>query len=251
MLIQVWGCAGSFDYPAWSISAEWMAYLLFPLLLVPTMFRKPIAAWLSALTCVMILATLCALPASLGAHRAGRLLDYSTSAYALPLLRCLPEFTLGILAYRLVDTRFGLWIGSNRWIASGICLLTITLLGVARTDLAVVLLIPLVVVSMASGNAFPDQLLASPPIELLGILSYSIYLTHALLGGLLTSMHSLAQNAGLAHAQTDAAAIAIALTFPIAYAGYRFIELPGRQFLRMLFEGPPAALAATPATAKS
>jgi peptidoglycan/LPS O-acetylase OafA/YrhL len=42
--------------------------------------------------------------------------------------------------------------------------------------------------------------------------------------------------AGLAHAQTYAALVCIGLTVPIAMAAYVAIEVPGRRWLRALFE---------------
>jgi peptidoglycan/LPS O-acetylase OafA/YrhL len=64
IMVQAWGFVESLDGPGWSISAEWAAYLLFPALLVPTLFGRPAIAWLSAFACAGVLAALCALPAS-------------------------------------------------------------------------------------------------------------------------------------------------------------------------------------------
>jgi peptidoglycan/LPS O-acetylase OafA/YrhL len=52
------------------------------------------------------------------------------------------------------------------------------------------------------------------------------------------AVHRYAAKHGLAHAQTYATAVGIALTFPLSMLAYRFIEAPGRKVLRRVFEGP-------------
>jgi peptidoglycan/LPS O-acetylase OafA/YrhL len=44
LMVQSWGVGQSYDPPAWSISTEWAAYLLFPLLVVPAVLRGSLAA---------------------------------------------------------------------------------------------------------------------------------------------------------------------------------------------------------------
>jgi peptidoglycan/LPS O-acetylase OafA/YrhL len=110
------------------------------------------------------------------------------------------------------------------------------MMAVPRADLAVVLLFPALIVSLSADDNLPSFLLGSRPIHYLGVLSYSLYLVHDLLGGLMGWTHRYAHAHGFAHAQTYAALLGIALTFPIAACAYRMIELPGRRFLRSLLE---------------
>jgi peptidoglycan/LPS O-acetylase OafA/YrhL len=241
IMIQIWGVAQSFDPPGWSISAEWAAYLLFPLLLVPTMFGKPALAWISALICAAALTAFAFLPPALygGEHYLGEIGNFQPW-HALPMLRCIPEFVFGILACRIATTPFGLTLAASRWIGPALCVAILGLMAIPSTDVAVVFLFPLLVLSVASGTNVPGRLLASTPAEFAGRLSYSIYLVHYLLVGVMHWVHGLAHASGLAHAQTYAAAVGLVLTFPISYLAYRFIEVPGRTWLRVLFEGRPA-----------
>lgn len=240
-LVQDWGFVQSIDEPGWSISAEMAAYILFPALLIPTVFCKRSLACFCALVSAGILAALCSAPTPpihmAGYHNPEFPLSIADPWFALPLIRCLPEFVLGILAFRLATSPFGRGMGSSRWICPVICLVTIGLMMHPKTDLAVVLLFPLIVVCLASGSPFPSRILASAPAQFLGRLSYSIYLTHYLFSAVLHWVHGSAHIAGLAHAQTYAAAIGLALTFGIAYLGYKTIEVPGRRWLRGIFEG--------------
>lgn len=238
LMIQSWGLAGSLDGPAWPISAEWAAYLLFPAILVPCLFRRPLQAWLALSACVGLLVMLCLIPQSLGHRpRPDTLLDLHTSYMALPVVRCLPEFTLGILAFRASATPCGLILARSRWLSPLVCLGVILLLTIPRTDLVVVLLFPILVVSLTSEQHRAGRILASRPAELAGLLSYSIYLTHDLLGGLINWLHGTVEHLGMAHAQIYAAAAGVGLTFPCACLAYRFIEVPGRRWLRLAFEG--------------
>lgn len=249
LMVQSWGLTESLDSPAWSISAEWAAYLLFPAILAPCLFRRPSRAWLVLFACVGLLAVLCVVPQSWGHRpRQATLLDLHTSFLAMPVVRCLPEFALGILAFRASATPYGLALARSRWLSVVICLGIILLLMVPRTDLLVVLLFPFLVVSLTSEQHLPGRILASPLAELAGLLSYSIYLTHDLLGGVTGRVHGAVERLGLTHAQTYAAVVGVVLTFPCAYLAYRFIEVPGRRWLRLVFEGsaPVVPIAAEP-----
>jgi peptidoglycan/LPS O-acetylase OafA/YrhL len=237
LMIQTWGFVFSFDSPAWSISAEWAAYLVFPALLVPTMFRRPVWGWISALLCAGTLAVLATRPASLiPDYLRAYPLNLYEPAHALSVFRCIPEFALGILAYRLAATPVGQRLGSNRWIAPALCFAVLGLTAMPRTDLAVVLLYPLLVISLTSQAHLPGKLLAAPFAELIGKLSFSIYLMHKLLLGLLNWIYWRAHAAGLPHAGALAAGVCMALTYAIASGAYRTIEVPSRRRLRALFE---------------
>ena len=245
LMIQSWGLTESLDAPAWSISAEWAAYLLFPAMLFPCLFRHPSWAWRSAIVCVVTLAVLCMLPQSWG-HRPTQttLLDLHASQFALPVVRCLSEFALGLLAFRLSASPFGLVLAQDRWLSGTICVIIIFLMTIPRSDFLVVLLFPTLVISLTSDQHLPGRILSSPGVEFIGLLSYSIYLTHDLMGGLLGWVHGLAYSIGLRHAQTYAAVVGILLTFPISYLAYSLIEVPSRRWLRTLFERtqPPAVV---------
>jgi peptidoglycan/LPS O-acetylase OafA/YrhL len=236
-MVQAWGFGPSLDGPGWSISAEWAAYLLFPLLLSVAFFRKSLWGWLSAAASVTLLVFLCILPAA-AAHnlRPLAILDLHSSYRGMAVLRCLPEFTLGILAARLQGSRTAHWLGSNRWAGIALCLIILVMMTVPRADLAVVLLFPALILCLALEKNLPGKVLASGPIRYLGVISYSIYLVHDLLGGLMGWTHRYAHAHGLAHAQTYAAVLGVILTFPISAVAYKMIESPGRRFVRSLLE---------------
>jgi peptidoglycan/LPS O-acetylase OafA/YrhL len=175
-MVQARGFGPSLDGPGWSISAEWAAYLLFPLLLSVAFFRKPLWGWLSAVTSVTVLVCLCLLPAT-AAHnlRPLAVLDLHSSFRGMTVWRCWLEFTLGILAARIAGSRTADWLGSNRWIGLALCLSILGMLAVPRTDRAVVLLFPVLILCLSSDDNLPSVILGSKPFHYLGVLSYSVY----------------------------------------------------------------------------
>lgn len=236
-MVQAWGYGPSFDGPAWSISSEWAAYLIFPLLLVPTLFKKPAFSGLCAVVSIGILVVLTVLPAhSIHNAQPNAVLDLHDSWVAIPVLRCVVEFTLGLVTYRLAASPFALRITRKSFLSIAVAVVALVLLMIPRADFWFVLLMPLLLVTLASGDHLPQRLLSSGPAEYLGVLSYSIYLVHELLGGLIAALHHQADLHHVAHGQSWAAAVCFALTFPLAWLSFRWIESPGRRGLRYLFE---------------
>lgn len=236
-MVQAWGFGPSLDGPAWSISAEWAAYLCFPALLSVALFRRALWSWLLAVTCIAVLFLLCALPAEM-VHNARPLaiLDLHNSYRGMPVWRCLPEFTLGILATRVLGTPVAEWLSYNRWAPTGICAIVLTLISIPRTDLAVVLLFPLLVLCLVSDTNLPGRVLRAGPVHYLGLISYSIYLVHDLLASAMGGIHQYLHARGAAHAQTYAAGFGVFFTLLISIGAYKTIESPGRRFVRKLLE---------------
>ena len=113
----------------------------------------------------------------------------------------------------------------------------IVLLTVPEADLGVVILFPLLILALTSDDRLPGRVLACQPVEFLGRLSYSIYLTHELMSGLMGQVHAAIKALGWPHAETYAAAVGAMLTFPLAWLSYHFVEVPGRRWLRRVFHG--------------
>lgn len=244
-MVQSWGLlTNSLDGPAWSISSEWAAYLLFPLLLGPTLFRSAAAACAAAVAGLAAVGVLCLVPVALQTKAfPAMLLDVHEPAFALPVIRCLAEFVLGLVAYRVSRSAPGYLRGASL-APLGLCGGLLLLLAIPKSDFFVVVLIPALIVSLTSVQSLPARLLGSRIFETLGLLSYSIYLTHDLMDVPMSWTRRLVEQHGFSHGQSFAAIVGVVLTAGASVACYRLIEQPGRRWLRLVFEGPRQRVAA-------
>jgi peptidoglycan/LPS O-acetylase OafA/YrhL len=160
----------SWNYPTWSISIEFMAYLLFPLLLPilwqasPRLKAVLTAGLLGVLSCLMLLTND----------------NFNQWDGPTTLLRCLPEFTLGMLMYSLYGR--GLlpdWLASDG-AAIGLSAVLLVLLQTGISDFATVVALALFILAAVSNHGRVTQLLNVRPLPWLGELSYSLYLAHGL-----------------------------------------------------------------------
>jgi peptidoglycan/LPS O-acetylase OafA/YrhL len=221
----------SWNYPAWSVSVEFLAYLIFPLVL-PLLWSS--ARYVRILVMVGLLAIIMWL---------AQATDYHLNQWSGPLalLRCLPEFFLGSLAYALY--RSGL------------------LAPILRKD--VVLLAALVSIGVAMHEGIPDQyavplfiflilagvsnreriagLLNVRPLVWLGDISYSVYLVHGFvqytIGRLLPVLFG-SDDPGTLSFKSSLGLMAVMLvaTFALSALTYHFVEVRGRRFMRNRFK---------------
>jgi peptidoglycan/LPS O-acetylase OafA/YrhL len=232
LLVQSWGVSESVVGTAWSISTEWAAYLIFPLLAALALFTRPRVAVVVATLAILLMIGAAQLDLHDGAYHSGALDAYSGRDIA-PLLRCFGDFTLGLFAYRLSHSRSVMaWTASD---AVGIGLLiaiTIALVAGWR-DLAVVALFPPLVLNLSANRGLSARLFGNRMMVRLGELSYAVYLLHPLLE---RPSQNLA--AWLSDVMPPALAIACAailiacLLLILSEGAYRWIERPGRQVVR-------------------
>jgi len=236
LMVQAWGLTESLDGPGWSISAEWAAYLLFPVLLLVFIESRP-GRWLGALLSIGALIFLVHMPeAHAHAITSAAIFDIHDSRYALPVLRCVSEFILGMLAYKISTMPVGLRFAQRAKIHDVLAVAIVVLLTRPSTDLLIPCLIPLLLVGLASGHSVTARILSSGPLETAGRYSYSIYMIHTLLYGLLGWIHRSVNSLGLHHGQTFGAFAGMVMTIPLAALAYHLIERPGRSFIRNLLD---------------
>ena len=177
LLVQNWGFTDALAWndPAWSISAELGAYLLFPLVAFTLDWRR-VPGWGCVTAIGALLGTLHAIFASAGPATLG------TDITRFGLVRCVLEFAAG-------GAVCGLWLQTRAAprgpaLVSGCTALAIggaTLAGALPETLGVPLafaagLLALALTSEARGNP-----LSSRPLHWLGEISYATYLSHYLL----------------------------------------------------------------------
>lgn len=223
MLHSPWIDYRSWNYPAWSISAEWHAYLVFPLL-VPLLARLRGKG-------VMIAACLCVLLPYVLYQQDLQPDQYPTNGW-LVMLRVLPLFFCGMCLYTLNPVR---WLAGNV-AATLVVVASLALLCLDATAPLAVLLAPGLVLATLGGN-WLQALMRRPSLLFLGKISYSMYMTHALIETLMQllvkALHRFAgidpQSAwGLGAALWTCS---IMMAVALGYGTWRFVEEPGRRWV--------------------
>jgi peptidoglycan/LPS O-acetylase OafA/YrhL len=200
----------SWNYPAWSISAEWHAYLVFPLLMLALRrldWRR--ALWLVAAGVLLPL---------LAYLYGGGEEQYPTNGVPV-LLRVLPLFAAGMALYLV-------WQRVRRLpstLAALAVLGTPACLWWAPAAPYAVLLVPLA------------ALFGTAPMLWLGKISYSLYMTHALVEafGLGVATRALARRGWQPGPEAAVVLLLLALggALALGWMTWKWVEVPGRNFL--------------------
>ena len=119
-LVHAWDTTShlSFNYPSWSVSAEWFVYLLFPAFLWTVNF---VGDWRA-----LLLPFFCAGAISLFFITCG-LGPWTDATYDFGCLRAVPSFLAGMAVYRIAMSRFATLI-VPAWIAHGSAIATILMM---------------------------------------------------------------------------------------------------------------------------
>ena len=170
LLVQNWGLTSDLNWndPAWSISCELAAYLLFPLLVMSTDWRRMRTTTLLALASGLLLAL----------HIIMR--DQPTLGSDIPrfgLLRCLTEFITGTIVAALWQRTRVVWAPAT----GAALLLTLWAAGAVET-LVVPAALALLLLALATHNRQRAMSgIIARGLHRLGEISYATYLSHFLL----------------------------------------------------------------------
>ena len=218
----------AWNFPAWSISVEFLAYFLFPLVLPFVVHANRSRKLLLAGAAV---STLC-----LFAYLGGG--DFNQWDGPITLIRCLPEFILGALLY--AGFREPIWPG---WFKRDDAIITIAfgvlvLLHFGIPDLVIVVGFPALILSAVMNSGRVTPIMNAAPLVWLGEVSYSLYLAHGFVQFLTTKLllHTGVQTAAdLSSTNSVLLLIAmLAATLLLAALTYRKVEVVGRARLRKL-----------------
>lgn len=219
VMVQAWGMCGSLNGVTWSVSTEWAASLLFPASAVAILKWHPRWAVVIGCLCGVAVVVLAETP---GLYRVEGGLDLATGSTPWPLARCLVEFPLGLTAFRSLQHGRVRSFLSHAWICDGLVVALLALLSVSAADPTIVLLMVVVVAALATETSLTARILASRPIYALGVLSYSIYLTHIFAGRV--GMHISA----MLHAPHFVLILQVGATLAAAVLTYFAVERPAR-----------------------
>ena len=226
----------SWNISSWSLSVEWLSYMVFPFL-VPILVRTKLAA---VIPVIFVLALL-AINTTHG--------SLDVTGGALAYLRAISSFALGAWMRTIALSLHGKKRVNNDGLLLLVFLACIRLLHLPKTSahnvLTVILFALLVFVSaqQTERNTLVFKLLDNRITRFLGDISYSLYLWHAviLLAGIEVIHLLLPRQLALWNSQTSWQAaglgglIFITATIAISALSYYLLERPAMKVLRKLY----------------
>jgi peptidoglycan/LPS O-acetylase OafA/YrhL len=227
-LIQAWGFGGEgWNRPAWSITAEWFAYLTFPITRAFTA-RLNTNGLIACSTVALLTVPLVAANAT------------GVGANFINLARIICEFTTGCCLYWLYEKRV---VQHWNWnVIASISLLAVPAVAMACSSIGLIpygatLPIGLMVYALTQARGGVSNWLASKSMVFWGQVSYAVYLTHLLTRSLLTRVLK-------PETHTDAnvlVKLGILLAFAagialVATVSYLWLEEPARKWMRRVYD---------------
>jgi peptidoglycan/LPS O-acetylase OafA/YrhL len=219
----------SWNYPSWSISVEFMAYLLFPFAL-PAIWRASDKAKIAMTIFIFALLGLLAFLTQ------G---NFDQWDGPITLLRCLPEFILGTLlycAFRAVPRGSFLDRGAT---AFGVLLMIVLCLHAGAPDLLIAGLFAVLILTAVLNTGSFAAIANTPSLIWLGDISYSLYLVHGFVQFLTTKLlgHVGIEDHGdlSIYSSLVVMVLMIATSLAVSHLTYFGVEIGCRQYLRNLF----------------
>ncbi|OWJ68691.1 acyltransferase family protein [Inquilinus limosus] len=241
-LVQTWflGHGPSWNTVAWSISAEWAAYILYP-----------------ALFFILVRCPAIVLALVVGAAVAGLAWLESTSPSGTlsltdhgAVLRCLCGFVLGMLTEHVSHSpampRAVPWLRSGVSIVLAVlAVLAVIVFGAA--DWVAVPFFCVIVLGLSVAGPVPAAVMSWGPVHRLGVWSFALYMTHFIV----LRVYKVVAFWVFGRWPSPPALVivslcgALALCIAVAWAANRWIERPGYRAVRQLAErirrpGPPS-----------
>jgi peptidoglycan/LPS O-acetylase OafA/YrhL len=223
-LTYVWipGGSPSWNVPAWSIHAEWFAYMLFVPLAVWAL--KPRPSHGLGFTIVGLYAALILMVETLLGGNYDLTYDYG-------LLRIAVGFTAGCIIWRLWASFSFDWLRSQKWVGT-FWLVTLAASIAAGTSHGVVLLLVVAALPLAvSTSGYLVKTLSCRPLCHLGEISYALYMTHGIVLSQLDSRVPISQLSTHLAGTVLTVLLYGSVLWVTAYLTWRWVEVPCRLWL--------------------
>ena len=227
LLIQAWGIHDTLTWnqPSWSISAEFAAYLAFPILVWVFSIRN--SAVVAAIAAVLAFASLVAIQ-----EANGRL----TASNGYAVFNCLAEFTIGIVLYYWISLDKLCGQRGIAFIQLAVFAAIVIFISAGASDIFVVPLFALLTVACRSDRGWLGKVLSRPFFLWLGRISYSLYISHYIFIRLFDApWESILPSADLDGRMSQGLLLALEFSLIVSFAHICFvmIENPARRRLGM------------------
>jgi peptidoglycan/LPS O-acetylase OafA/YrhL len=232
LMVQQWGSDSiartSYVVPGWSLSAEWLAYVCFPVVALLLFRLRRLPWWLLGTMSLLAMSPFAVTSALHGDDQnlwdiriAGGFLAGALMNMAVRQLRVTPtvqRWAGAVAVLAVVELVLVGWWSSS-------------LVGLTKVG-AAVLIFPVLVGALALSQGALARVLSRPIMQLGGRISYSLYLVHTCLFFVVDTVAS--RTSALAPGSPHYMAVlpqVVLLTLPAAYLLWRFVEEPSRTWL--------------------
>lgn len=245
---------GIFDFatwnmPAWSLSAEWWAYMLFPFLFM--LFKKiGYKKWIFGLLLVVSLwffieIVLAPLQPFLTYPPDPNKMDLDVN-WHWGTLRGIVGFIAGMVVWQIFKFNTFKFVFSKSWVLAVLVMMSILSMYLGWYDTITVFLFMMIILSSAYGNQFINKLFAFKLLRNLGDWSFSIYIWHMVIINIVSFYFMLDRdkkvngilrpiNGGIWETRMVFMVFVLSIVF-VGYLSYKYIENPSRKWLRLKFK---------------
>ena len=229
-LVQSWGLSSSIVLPAWSLSTELAAYMLFPVLVALTIRSRTAVAWGVTVSSVALL-----LAASAGCHDSGTtcigFLAVVQGDTPYPLMRCIAGFTFGLIGYRLVNQpRIRAMVSTDLFAVLSVAG-TVAAYCAGYHDLVIYVLLFSTVIACSGNSRAANFMFGNRVVFFLGKISFSVYLIHMLLFPAVRRIQAFSDAHFGSLSGVFSASVMFLAVLVLATATYHLIEVPGKRFM--------------------
>ena len=225
-LIHAWGMFDwvTWNFPSWSLSAEFFCYLIFAALLTIDGSNRKLA--LVALACISALFyCLCIATVS----------DVDEN-FRLSALRAASAFTIGIMLFLKRGVVSTLPERNLTYIQIAACIALFLTLHFGLTDILSIGLMALIVLVTWEDRGYLCNCLDTRPLHTIGLLSFSIYMWHYLIKFIAQQDWERLTGLPVQSSATGSVLFVtcmLGLVIPVAIWSYRYLEIPTRKWISL------------------